>query len=177
MVVTNSETKVAADAGTKNKPNGTIHMEKTLVVCVFVLALSACGPMPPKRAVNDDVVPRELVPPGYQQSECHFEKLRREDEPQDSGGLSSMGVGSAVANADQGGQTHVVHPPVICQHTVKDAVQICFDDDGVEHPMQWCLDRKAARDAGTPPPASSTPRPLCRNTDGSSRICGWEEPQ
>lgn len=29
--------------------------------------------------------------------------------------------GSAVANADSGGHEHVGHPPVQCEHTVKDA--------------------------------------------------------
>jgi hypothetical protein len=62
---------------------------------------------------------------------------------------------------------------VICEHTVKDAVQRCFDDNGVDHPMQWCLDRKAARDAGKTPSTSDSTRRLCEH-EGLLRLC-WDE--
>jgi hypothetical protein len=156
---------------------GTLKVLRTTSVLAglapAVCLLAACGPVPPKRAIAADVVPKELVLPGYAQSECHFDKSWHLDEPQDNGWLSSIGggsVGSAVANADSGGRTHVVHPPVICERTVKDAVQRCFDDNGVDHPMQWCLDRKAARNAGKAPPISGLPRSLC-GRDGRLMLC------
>jgi hypothetical protein len=136
-------------------------------VLSLVTLIASCGPVPPK--AKDDVVPKELVPPGYQQSKCHFEKMWYEDDqPQDrSSGIS----GGVMDKANSGGERRVVHPPVKCEHTVKDAVQICFDDNGVEHPMQWCLDRKAARDADETPPTSGMPPALCGDSSGVLRIC------
>jgi hypothetical protein len=51
--------------GTNKKPKGDKPMEKMLLMWLLAFALAACGPVPPKRAIAVDVVPKELVLPGY----------------------------------------------------------------------------------------------------------------
>ena len=73
-----------------------------------MVGLVACGPVPPK---VPDVVPPELVLPGFTQSECHFkEGWKAEEQP--AGPASQFG--GAMANAKSADSQHRVTPPVVC---------------------------------------------------------------
>ena len=123
-----------------------MRKSKSLTGIVLCAALTACAAMPANRTA--DVVPPELVPAGFEAKDCHFEPVA----PHDSGGLSSMdssgGGVAAVAAADHGGG---VRGQVKCHRTTQllpETTQ-CLDDNGQEHPLQWCKDRQAARDGAT----------------------------
>jgi len=85
--------------------------------------LLGCVPLakkdgPPSPA--DNVVPKELVPPGFQPSECHFIRDPFGQDESDSGGSASLG-GGVLDKADTGGHTRP-GKQVECQRSVKPAV-------------------------------------------------------
>jgi hypothetical protein len=133
-----------------------------LVAWILLMIVVACGPVQP---LKPDVVPQSAVPAGYIVAECHYEGATQEDRRSgvDSGGSAS----AAVSQADSGG--HDTQRVIKCHHETNIHIERCFDDNAVEHPMQWCKDRKAARDRGELPPTSQLPR-LC-GTAGVLQHC------
>lgn len=134
------------------------------VLSVVILLAGACGPVPPKQ--SDDIVPKDLIPAGFEQTECHFDRTTQPE--QGSGGLSpAMGSAGGVvsrANDSAGGG----HPAVKCQHVENHHFEQCLDSDGHEHPLQWCHDRQAGK------PTSALPHTLCGDPEGVLHRCDDE---
>jgi len=135
-------------------------------VVLLVAALCAgCGPVPSKQ--SNDVVPKELVPVGFEQSECHFVHATQADVPESRDPAGGFGAPESVlgrASNDAGGG----HPAVKCQHVENTHFEQCLDSDGHEHPIQWCKDRQEGK------PTSGEPGHLCSDADGLLRRCDDE---
>jgi hypothetical protein len=85
---------------------------KSVALAVSVFScLAGCGPTPLR---HDDLVPRDLVLPGFEQSECHF-KNQWTEEPRDNGPASTFG--GQMTNARSADSEHRVLPPVECHKT------------------------------------------------------------
>jgi hypothetical protein len=136
---------------------------------VLVVGLISCGPVPAK----EEVVPKELVPYGYEQSECHYVAKAAEEENHNQGGFGGT-ASSAVVDARAMSGEHKTSRPFNCRHSVGVSEERCFDDNGVDHPMQWCLDRKAAREADKPTGSLVSPKVICGGPNGLIRVCDDE---
>ena len=60
-----------------------------------------------------------------------------------------------------------LRPAIKREHVNRTHFEQCFDDNRVEHPVQWCKDRQTAKNA----PMSWLARPLCGGADGRLAPC------
>jgi hypothetical protein len=153
-------------------------MRETLKVLriAFVLAgfgaawlLPACGPVPPNRVASDEVVPKERVPTGYEQKDCHFVPAEEHPLPQ---------VPCPIGNA-YGPGTRDYGPKwlIVTQHANQDdrsvecvrsvTYQKCVGADGIEHPVKWCQDH--VRETESKPTSSLSDDERCGGPDGFVR--------
>jgi hypothetical protein len=79
----------------------------TLIAVLFVGWNTACAPVSPKQ--EEELVPRELIPIGFEQKDCHY--VKEEELPQSHGGGSVSFGGSTSEDlvrdkSNPGGQKH-----------------------------------------------------------------------
>ena len=60
-----------------------------------------------------------------------------------------------------------LRPAIKREHVNRTHFEQCFDDNRVEHPVQWCKDRQAAKNA----PMSWLAKALCGGADGRLAPC------
>ena len=60
-----------------------------------------------------------------------------------------------------------LHPAIKREHVNRTHFEQCFDDNRVEHPVQWCQDRQAVKNA----PMSWLAKPLCGGADERLAPC------
>jgi hypothetical protein len=138
-------------------------MERVLpCVVAFLLALAACGPIPP---TAQDVVPLNRVPPGFQQRECRFVPLDRSTSPGDGCGLLTQTLGTPGETFCKVVEYRGVGAPD--EHSF-DSVQcvyhrpgICLRSDGVVEP---CGDQTFG-----PPTQTTSSDERCGEVDGQIR--------
>jgi hypothetical protein len=125
---------------------GTLKLTLTAPVLVATVTLVACAG--PERRLKDSYagpVPPRLVLPGYKAEECHFVKEELPQEPPKDNGPMNVGMGGNATSLARHTEPNPQKPdpPVECAHTT--TLDICRDDNGNDHPMSWCEERKRAR--------------------------------
>jgi hypothetical protein len=96
----------------------------------LTVSLVACGPVMPRKA---DPIPAALVPPGFTAGDCHWV----EDQPQDSGGYSSMDEASRAAAQQKSGRhvscrTHTTVEGTPTRHCMVNGIEQA-DDSACHH--------------------------------------------
>jgi hypothetical protein len=87
---------------------------KMLSMCVLASIAAACGPASPGRVVQE-VVPLNLVPAGFEQEECWFEK-GPEENPLFGSRFGLPGGAGVPPNS----MLHILEHPVGCRHVRKE---------------------------------------------------------
>ncbi len=76
---------------------------------------------------------------GYEAKDCHFKEVPSAVEDSPPPVASDPSGGNMIQNSASRGER--LRREVVCHREKTVRTQVCTDDNGVEHPLQWCKDR------------------------------------
>jgi hypothetical protein len=149
---------------------------KMVTMCVLASIAAACDPIPPRLSAQESV-PRDLVPPGFEPEDCHFEQSDVKHESLESVAKDFQDAARLSADSRPQRSVRCTRNTELIRTTTS-----CIDADGQVRPREYCSEHGGGdatsvttSDTVKTQGTSAQLRLRCGGPDGIIRNCNEED--